>query len=293
MPATSDAARAGMSLRVDAMEERSGRFLLEGVEPAFANALRRSLIADLPKLAIEDVEFHLGPIRQEDGKEAESVAPLFDEMVAHRLGLVPLPTDPKLFVPRATCPACGGEGCPNCTVIYSLNKRGPTTVYSGDLEPIGDAKLKPVEPGIPIVKLGEGQAIMVYATAQLGFGREHAKWQVAQAVGYKYKPSVKVDNRKIDADKFPLEVCPPKILHNRDGKIVVEPEEACILCNACVDAAKEHGWEGAVDVSSDPWKILFHFETDGSMDARTALLEALALLETKFSTLSDQASALD
>jgi DNA-directed RNA polymerase subunit D len=73
-----------MSLRIDHMSERSGRFLLEGIEPAFANALRRSLIGDLPKLAIEDVEFHLGPIRSEDGKEAESVAPLFDEMVAHR-----------------------------------------------------------------------------------------------------------------------------------------------------------------------------------------------------------------
>ncbi len=282
-----------MSLRIDEMSERSARFLLEGIEPGFANALRRSLIADLPKLAIEDVEFHLGPIRAEDGKEAESVAPLFDEMIAHRLGLVPLPTDPKLFVPRATCPACGGEGCPNCTVIYSLNKRGPATVYSGDLEPVGDAKLKPVDLGIPLVKLGEGQALLVYATAQLGFGREHAKWQVAQAVGYKYKPVVKVDNRKLDADKFPLDVCPPNILHNRDGKIVVEPEEACILCNACVDAAKERGSEGAFDVSGDPTKILFHLETDGSMDAKTAVLEALSMLETKFSTVSDQTSAME
>ena len=292
MPAGS-ATSGGMSLRVDEMGDRMGRFLIEGVEPAFANALRRSLIADLPKLAIEDVEFHLGPIRAEDGKEAESVAPLFDEMVAHRLGLVPLPTDPKLFVPRATCPSCGGEGCPNCTVIYSLNKRGPATVYSGDLEPIGDAKLKPVEPGIPIVKLGEGQALLVYATAQLGFGREHAKWQVAHAVGYKYKPTVKVENKKLDAEKFPVDVCPPQILHHRDGKIAVDPEEACILCNACVEAADERGWGGAFEVSGDPTKILFHFETDGSMDARTALLEALSLLETKFSTLSDQAPSME
>lgn len=292
MPAAAEAPQA-MNVRIDEMGERSAKFLLEGVEPSFANALRRSLIADLPKLAIEDVEFHLGPIRAEDGKEAESVAPLFDEMVAHRLGLVPLPTDPKLFVPRQTCPNCGGEGCPNCTVIYSLNKRGPATVYSGDLEPIGDAKLKPVEPGIPIVKLGEGQALLVYATAQLGYGREHAKWQVAQAVGYKYKPVVKVDNKKLDADKFPVEVCPPKILHHLQGKIVVEPEEACILCNACVDTAREHGWEGAFDVHGDPTRILFHFETDGSMDAKTALLEALSILETKFSTLSDQASAVE
>jgi len=282
-----------VKLRVDRMEPRGAEFLLEDVEPAFANALRRTLIADLPKLAIEDVEFHLGPIRGEDGKEYESTAPLFDEMVAHRLGLVPLPTDPKIFVPRATCPSCGGEGCPNCTVIYSLNKRGPAMVYSRDLEPIGDAKLKPVDQDIPIVKLGEGQALLVYATAQLGFGREHAKWQVTQAVGYKYKPVVKVDNKKMDPEKYPLDVCPVNIIHRKDGKVVVDPEEKCILCMQCVEAASENGWEGAFDVHGDPTKILFHFETDGSMDAKTALLEALSGLETKFSTLADQASSLE
>jgi DNA-directed RNA polymerase subunit D len=282
-----------VKVRVDKMEEKTGSFLIDGVEPAFANALRRSLIADLPKLAIEDVEFHLGPIRDEEGKESESVAPLFDEILAHRLGLVPLPTDPALFVPRATCPACGGEGCPNCTVIFSLNKRGPGMVYSRDLEPIGDAKFKPVDPDIPIVKLGEGQALLIYATAQLGFGREHAKWQVTQAVGYKYRPVVKVDNKKMDPEKFPVDVCPVGILHHRDGKVAVDPEEACILCMQCVDAAKENGWDGAFDVHGDPGRILFRFETDGSMSAKTAVLEALSILETKFSTLADQASSLD
>ena len=283
----------GIKVRIDEMTDRSAGFLLENVEPAFANALRRSLLADLPKLAIEDVEYHLGPIRAEDGKESESIAPLFDEMIAHRLGLVPLPTDPKLFVPRATCPSCGGEGCPNCTVIYSLNKRGPATVYSGDLEPIGDATFKPVDPNIPLVQLGEGQALLVYATAQLGWGRDHAKWQVAQAVGYKYRPTVKVDNRKMDPEKFPVEVCPVSILHHTTGKVVVEPEEKCILCMRCVEVAKEMNAEGAFEVTGDPSRILFHFETDGSMTAREAVLEALLILETKFSTLADQASALE
>jgi len=282
-----------VKVRVDRMEERNAEFLIEGVEPTFVNALRRSLIADLPKLAIEDVEFHLGPIRAEDGKESESVAPLFDEIIAHRLGLVPLPTDPKLFVPRQTCPACGGEGCPNCTVIYSLNKRGPGMVYSRDLEPIGDAKFRPVDPDIPLVKLGNGQALLVYATAQVGYGREHAKWQVAQAVGYKYRPVVKIDNKKMDPEKFPVTECPVNILHEKDGKITVDPEEACILCMRCVEVAKENGWEGAFDVRGDPTRILFRFETDGSMSAAGALLEALSGLEAKFSTLADQASALD
>src|SRR5256885_17215782 len=145
-----------MKLKVLNADPQSMRLLIEGTEPAYANALRRVLVADVPKMAIEDVEFHLGPIRAEDGKEYESVAPLFDEIISHRLGLVPIPTDLQLYVPKATCPNCHGEGCSNCTIIYSLNKRWPGIVTSGDLEPIGDAKLKPKDALIPIGKLGDG-----------------------------------------------------------------------------------------------------------------------------------------
>ena len=82
-----------MKLKVLNSDPQSMRFLLEETEPAYANALRRVLVSDVPKMAIEDVEFHLGPIRADDGKEYESVSPLFDEIISHRLGLVPIPTD--------------------------------------------------------------------------------------------------------------------------------------------------------------------------------------------------------
>ena len=58
-----------MQLKVLEAKDDFVRFLLEDTSPAFANALRRVLISDVPKMAIEDVEFHLGPIRAEDGKE--------------------------------------------------------------------------------------------------------------------------------------------------------------------------------------------------------------------------------
>src|SRR2546428_3790695 len=156
----------------------------DDTDPTIVNSIRRTLLADVPKMAIEDVEFHLGPIRAEDGKEYESVAPLFDEIISHRLGLVPIPTDLQLFVPKATCPTCHGEGCPNCTIIYSLNRRGPGVVTSGDLQPIGDPKLKPKDGQIPIVKLWNGQALLIYATATLGTGRDHAKGPGAPRVRY-------------------------------------------------------------------------------------------------------------
>src|SRR3970040_2970808 len=164
-----------MKIKVLQQKDDTVRLLLSETDPSYANALRRVLLADVPKMAIEDVDFHLGPIRAEDGKEYESVSPLFDEMIAHRLGLVPIPTDLALYNPRENCPSCHGEGCPSCTIIYSINKRGPRLVTSADLEPIGDTKLRPRDANIPIVKLGDGQAMLIYATAVLGHGEENAK----------------------------------------------------------------------------------------------------------------------
>src|SRR2546428_705611 len=85
----------------------------DDTDPTIVNSIRRTLLADVPKMAIEDVEFHLGPIRGEDGKEYESVAPLFDEIISHRLGLVPIPTYLQLDAPKPTCPTCHAEG-KNC-----------------------------------------------------------------------------------------------------------------------------------------------------------------------------------
>ena len=282
-----------MKIRVLEQKDDFIRFSLDETDPSHANALRRTLIADLPKMAIEDVEFHLGPIRTDDGKEFESVAPLFDEIIAHRLGLVPIPTDLDLFEPKATCKTCGGEGCTTCTIIYSINKRGPGMVYSGDMEPIGDPKLKPPNAKIPIVELGPGQAMLVYATAVLGKGRDHAKWQPTTSISYKYHPTVTIDNKKLDGKKFPVEVCPVDILQNPDGKVTVESEEKCTMCNACVEAAEKGGWGGSIKISGDPSRIVFGLETDGSIPAGRVLLEAFSILEKQFADLAEKAESLE
>src|SRR5438445_288902 len=112
-----------MKVKVLASAEDSMRLLLEEVEPAYANALRRVLVSDVPKMAIEDVEFHLGPIRADDGKEYESVGPLFDEMIAHRRGLVPIPTDPALSNRREDWPHCPRAGCPDCATCKMFMDR--------------------------------------------------------------------------------------------------------------------------------------------------------------------------
>ncbi|MFP4142826.1 MAG: DNA-directed RNA polymerase subunit D [Thermoplasmata archaeon] len=273
-----------MEIEARKLDERKAELLLSDTNPPMANALRRVLVADIPKLAIEDVEFHLGTIGgDEDEKEYESAAPLFDEIIAHRLGMLPIPTDLELFSYRDECQECGGEGCPNCTVIYSLNKKGPCTVYSGDLIPVGENDLRPVDDLIPIVKLNEDQALLMYATAELGTAKEHAKWQPTSGVSYKYYPEIDIDQSECNECEECVDVCPVDILEIEDGELVVTDVEKCKLCSACEEACGRD----AITVEGRDDKFILTFETDGSLDTEQTLKKGLEVLEQKFEDMVD------
>lgn len=277
-----------MDLKIIDLSDTHAKFVVSGVRPDMANALRRCLMTEVPKMAIDTVEFHLGPIRDEDGKEFESVSPLFDEIIAHRLGLIPVPTDPDLYTYKAEC-TCEGEGCPSCTIMYSLNKKGPGDVYSGDLEPLGSQELRVKDELVPIVRLGPGQAILVYASAELGTAKRHAKWQVTSGTNYRYYPIITIDTAKCDGDLACVAACPRDVLGSKGGKVSVEDLEACMLCASCVEACER----GAIKVEGDDSKFLFEFETDGSLTARQTLQKALAVLEEKFESFREGVSALE
>lgn len=67
------------------MNNTEMEFDLIGVQPAFANAFRRLMLSEVPSMAIEKVMI----------KNNTSI--IQDEVLAHRLGLIPLKADPRLF----------------------------------------------------------------------------------------------------------------------------------------------------------------------------------------------------
>lgn len=278
-----------MKIRILESKENSMEFVVEGTTTSFVNTLRRRLIRDVPKMAIEDVEFHLGPIRHDD-KDYESNTPLFDEIVAHRLGMIPIPTDLELFNFRDKC-SCKGEGCPNCTIKYTINKTGPCTVYSGDLRPVQgwlpegkDRYFEIVDKNIPIVKLTDRQALMIYATAQLGTGKEHAKWQTVSGAGYKYYPEIKINKNKCDGCGECVKLCPKNVLTLKDKKVEIKNIEECSLCKSCEEICPS----GAIKVKGDDSRFIFRFETDGSLTAKKALETALKIMEEKCSDFEEK-----
>ncbi len=137
-------------------------FLVEGVTPSYINTIRRLIIAEVPTMAIEDVEF-----RQNDSV-------LYDEMLALRLGLISLKTDLKSYSLPKEC-SCEGAGCAKCQLKLTLKVEGPKMVYASDFKS-ADPKVIPVYPETPIIKLLENQKLELEATAILGKGKEHMKW---------------------------------------------------------------------------------------------------------------------
>ena len=275
-----------MDIKILEMEERKCRFILRDASPAKANALRRTMLTDIPKMAIDSVDFHLGPI-DVDGKEFESITPLFDEIIAHRLGMVPVPTRPDGFEfnYKDEC-TCGGEGCPNCTVMYSLNKHGPCTVLSGDMVPLGSDAFRVCDPNIPIVELADRQSVLIYAHAVKGTARKHVKWQVANGVGYKYMPVIDI-NGKVDSVKEVVDCCPKKVFAEENGKLVVKNPLDCSLCMTCAEKTN-----GAISVKGDDSNFFFKFETDGSLTAKQVLDKAAEILSQEAKEIADSVSAL-
>jgi DNA-directed RNA polymerase subunit D len=276
---------------VSELKPRQLKLEFTGTTASQVNALRRTLLSDVPKLAIEDVEFHLGPIRDEaTGKDYDSSTSMFDEAVALRLGLLPIPSDLGRFRRKSEC-TCSGAGCVHCQAMYSIDKKGPCTVYARDVVPLGDDSLAILEPDVPIVRLGARQALLAYATAVVGTGREHAKWQVAQAVGVSPRPHIKFSKKAGCSDsclKHAAGACPVNILEFAPGKVSVTDESKCILCWAC-EKACEHG---SVKVEADEERFFLQFETDGSLTAREALRYALKELKRKYEELREAVQAI-
>jgi len=255
------------------------KFVIEGVNHAFVNAIRRTLAADVPKLAFEDITIY------------DNTSALFDEMLALRVGLVPVPTDLGALTPREACEACQGEGCPNCTVIYTLSKEGPCTVYSGDMVP-ADARTEMPDKGIPLTKLLEGQRVMLEAAAILGTMTQHAKWQLVVGPAYREYPVINIKPGPAipPATQREMESTMPKgAIEIRDGKIhVLDVEKAWDYLWAVRDVYELDN----VELTTDPKRFIFRFETDGSMSCADALQYALGTLVDKLEELEEKLPAL-
>src|SRR5271155_4687493 len=123
-----------MKLTILETNEESIKFKLSDTNYSFANAFRRAMINGVGTLAIDTVTFY------------DNSSAMFDEYIAHRIGLIPIHT-PKDYDEKDE-------------VIFSLSAEGPGIVYSKDL--VSTSKgVKVANDRLPIIKLAEGQKLKV------------------------------------------------------------------------------------------------------------------------------------
>jgi DNA-directed RNA polymerase subunit D len=161
------------SASVGVVEKSNERIVVRfsNIPRQYVNSLRRLAISEVPTLAIDDVVV------------LENSSVMHDEAVAHRLGLVPLRTDPGRFVMPSECDCKSTLGCSKCRVLLVLDAEAnekTMVVTSGELVS-EDEMVKPVSKDIPIIVLAPNQKLKFEAYARLGIGKDHAKWQPTSA----------------------------------------------------------------------------------------------------------------
>ncbi len=229
----------------------SVQLLVKGVDAAFMNSLRRAIMNAVPVFAVENVRIY------------ENSSIMFDEMLAHRLAMLPLKTDLKHYKL--------GE-----KVVMMVEKEGPGTVYAKDIQST-DPKIEVVDKHVPIVKLAKAQKVKMEMDAVMGVGKEHTKWQPA-TVGYSQLAKVSFDMKAIEHPNKLMEAAPGQF-ELKAGKLMVKDPSNVNL--DLVSKARDIAPAGAVEVEYDDNAFVLNIESFGGLDAQEILGAAVESLSER------------
>lgn len=224
------------------------QFSLTSVDTSIANAFRRILLAEIPTLAIEDVFIN------------QNTSIIQDEVLAHRLGLIPLCGSRdglrwmKWFRKPTDENEASGSPCDYNTVQLYLHKvcewqegglqravAGETdpdklyvnhNVYAKDIiwGPIGQQEarfandpIRSTNPDILLCKMRPGQEIKLSMHAIKGIGQDHAKFSPVATASYRLMPTIDIIQPIIGADAKKFARCFPRGVIRLD---TVTPDDA-------------------------------------------------------------------
>uniref|UniRef100_A0A8R1Y062 DNA-directed RNA polymerases I and III subunit RPAC1 n=1 Tax=Onchocerca volvulus TaxID=6282 RepID=A0A8R1Y062_ONCVO len=279
-------------------------FDLVGVEAPIANAIRRVLIAELPTMAIEKVYLY----------QNTSIIP--DEVLSHRLGLLPIKADPRLFEMPLTRVAgmdksgvdCNEEpaGDPKRNLIFEIkitcsrNSNALKTatnpkevyenafVYSNAFKwiPIGDQSVSlPYSPtmvhdDILVAQLRPGQEIEARCHCLKGLGRDHAKFSPVATASYRLLPQIVLKKKfsGTDAQRIKSSFSEGVIEIDADGVAVVR-DARCDTCSRNIlrhEDLAEH-----IELSRIKDHFIFSVESTGALRSAELVVEACKVMEEK------------
>ena len=242
-------------------------FVVKDTDSVFVNTLRRNVNSNVPTLAIETVKF------------IKNSSALYDEILAHRLGLIVLKTDLKSYSLKSESKA---KKSSTTELILTLDCKGPCTVYAEDLKS-KDTKVKPIYPKTIIVKLDKGQDLKLEATAILWVGKEHAKFTPG-LIYYQGYPEIKILKPNAQGAAEAVKICPTKVFRAENKQLKVHDLEKCILCNACVELLGEN----VINVKGSNKDFIVRLESWGQLKHSEILEEALDIMDDKLDEFASE-----
>lgn len=203
LPFSIESFRKNLTVQPTRLSDERIEFDLIGVDASIANAIRRVLMAEVPTVAIEHVYIW------------NNTSIIQDEVLAHRLGLIPIYFDPDRIIFKNP----GDEATEENTLVFTLhvrcerNKAAESTktdeeakytdanVYSSAItwDPKGEQEAifgadppRPVNPDILLAKLRPGQELRMELHCEKGIGRDHAKFSPVATASYRLLPHIDI-----------------------------------------------------------------------------------------------------
>ncbi len=253
-------------IKIEVLEHTSDtlKIILYNVPVKIANSIRRSAISLVPTLAVEKVIIFRN----------DSI--MNDDMLAHRLGLVPLRTTLEKVRELET-----NNGKVSLLLKVKADK-DIVTVKSGDIKS-RDKDVKVLVDDIDIVKLAEGEAIELEMEATVGRGKEHAKWSPVTVAVVRGLPDIEILDPECGRGcKKCIDACPKGVLGKRDGKLVVLDRFKCTVCKLCEKACPDR-----IKVDIDESSSLLYIESVGQLSVDDIIQASFEELKKKFVELYD------
>mmetsp|Transcript_836 Transcript_836/g.2302 ORF Transcript_836/g.2302 Transcript_836/m.2302 type:complete len:365 (+) Transcript_836:232-1326(+) len=282
---------ANLKLKVRKYDDMVMEFEVEGISCSIANALRRVMIAEVPTMAIEHVFV------------VNNTSIIQDEVLAHRLGMIPLRVDPRLFefkkkadpkthrntaVMKMDVTCEGGEGkvFSDSLVWLSTGSEMPEetglTGFEGDQRERIEDGLSVVHDDILVAKLRSKQCIKLECHCVKGVGEEHAKWSPVATAWYKLYPEVVLLRKasKSEAEVLCGEL--PGLVYEEDGVLRVDDAiEHPKLLEKVRRMSGEDEYKDLIQLRKRKDKFVFTIESTGAYKPHEIWKEAVDRLQSK------------
>ena len=171
-----------MKIEIIEKSDKFIKFSIYGINSSLANSLRRIMISEIETWAIDKVRFE------------SNTTVLDSDIIAHRLGLVPLTNSDDTNITQVT---------------FDFNKVAHDsyveTWYTNSLVPNNDI-IKPIFPNIAIVKATRGQQLKFKAFAKRGKGLQHSKWSPVSSCYFKQSNDIIIFNVETIGSLSPSEI---------------------------------------------------------------------------------------